>query len=57
MRFYNGAKNDLYFVIDFVNGVTWMVLLENAGAHSPEQPFSAINALSKSFFLPLKHAF
>ncbi len=27
-------------------------LLDNAGAHYPEQPFPAINALSKSFFSP-----
>ena len=27
-------------------------LLENAGAYSPEQPFTTINALPKSFFSP-----
>ncbi|MEY8200722.1 MAG: hypothetical protein RPS47_15910, partial [Colwellia sp.] len=27
-------------------------LLENAGAYSPEQPFSSINALPKVFLIP-----
>ena len=27
-------------------------LLENAGAHSPEQPLSSINALPKTFLIP-----
>jgi hypothetical protein len=51
-RFFDGAKNDLYVVIDFEKDATLMVLLENAEAYSPEQPFSTINALPKSFFSP-----
>ena len=51
-RFFDGAKNDLYVVIDFEKDATWMVLLENAGAYSPEQPFTTINALPKPFFSP-----
>ena len=51
-RFFDGAKNDLYVVIDFEKDATWMVLLENAGAYSPEQPFTTINALSKLFYSP-----
>ena len=35
-RFYDGAKNDLYVVIDFENGTTIL----------------KINALAKSFFSP-----
>ena len=56
-RFFDGAKNDLCVVIDFEKDATWMVLLENAEAYSPGQPFTTINALPKPFFLPLKHAF
>ena len=56
-RLFDGAKNNLYVVIDFEKDATWMVLLENAEAYSPEQPFTTINALPKPFFLPLKHAF
>ena len=51
-HFFDGAKNDLYVVIDFEKDATWMVLLENAGAYSPEQSFTRIDALSKSFFSP-----
>jgi hypothetical protein len=51
-RFYDQVKNDLYVVINFEKDATWMVLLENAGAYSPEQAFSTINALPKLFFSP-----
>ena len=32
-------------VIDFDKDATWMVLLESAGAYSPEKALSSINAL------------
>ncbi|WP_168427272.1 hypothetical protein [Candidatus Colwellia aromaticivorans] len=31
-------------------------LLENAGAYSPEQPLSSINALPKTFIIPAEPA-
>ena len=37
-HFFDEAKNDLYVVIDLKKDATWMVLLENAGAYSPELP-------------------
>jgi hypothetical protein len=47
---YNGKPACQLCIYDFDKDATGMVLLENAGAYSPEQPFSSINALPKGVY-------
>jgi hypothetical protein len=56
-RFFDGAKTTYTSLLILRKTLHRCSLLENAGAYSPEQPFPTINALPKSFFLPLKYAF
>jgi hypothetical protein len=56
-RFFDGAKTIYTSLLILRRTLHGCSLLENAGAYSPEQPFPTINVLTKSFSLPLKHAF
>ena len=51
-RFFDGAKTTYTSLLILRKTLHGCSLLENAGAYSPEQPFTTINALPKSFVSP-----